>query len=91
MMQARRVRIEGRVQGVGFRWATMSEARRLGLAGWVRNLPAGGVEAFLQGEQAAVSAMIEWLGAGPMGASVRDVTVEPASPESLAPDFEIRA
>ena len=54
---ARNLRVRGLVQGVGFRHALCREARRLGLAGWVRNRHDGSVEAFLQGDAAAV---VKW-------------------------------
>jgi acylphosphatase len=82
--------VEGRVQGVGFRWATAAEARRFGVSGWVRNLPGGGVEAFLQGEPAAVTSVLEWLHTGPIGASVRHIEVAEAVPDPSIGGFEIR-
>jgi acylphosphatase len=90
MTEARRVHVEGRVQGVGFRWSTMSHARLLGVGGWVRNSPGGGVEAFVQGEPSSVEAMVEWLREGPGGAAVLDVRVEDASPDPSLGVFEIR-
>ena len=54
----RHVLVSGRVQGVGFRWYAREKAEELGLAGWVRNLPDGRVEAWLEGEEEAVTAML---------------------------------
>ncbi len=90
MSRARLMRIEGRVQGVGFRWATVTEARRLGLAGWVRNLPDGAVEVWCQGEPSAVDALARWLHEGPIGASVRSVTGWDRPVSSEPGGFEIR-
>jgi acylphosphatase len=75
-----RLRITGRVQGVWYRGATEAEARRLGVDGWVRNMPDGSVEAVVQGEPAAVRALVAWCRTGPPGARVADVSeqVEPA-------------
>jgi acylphosphatase len=87
---ARRVQVSGRVQGVGFRWATMSEGLRLGLAGWVRNLADGSVEAHLQGPEVVVESMLDWLRDGPPGSSVRRCSVHPAQPETGLRGFEIR-
>jgi acylphosphatase len=71
--------VRGRVQGVGFRASTAHEARRLGLSGWVRNLPDGTVEVAARGEAAAVDALIGWLAQGPRGARVTGVDVEDLS------------
>ena len=64
------LRIEGRVQGVSFRQSTRDEADRLGVKGWVRNLPDGAVEAVLEGEPEAVEALVAWCHRGPRLAEV---------------------
>jgi acylphosphatase len=68
-------RVTGIVQGVGFRYSTVHEARRLGLAGWVRNTDDGAVEVLAEGKPEAVAALTAWLHRGPPGAYVRDVSV----------------
>jgi acylphosphatase len=82
------VRVEGRVQGVGFRAWTRHEAERLELAGWVRNEKDGSVEALLEGPAASVERMLERLWIGPPGASVTHVSPEPSTPTN-AKDFRI--
>lgn len=67
--------ITGRVQGVGFRWSAVRQAEELGLAGWVRNLPDGRVEAEFEGNPAAVEHFSRWLTVGPSFARVEDVEV----------------
>lgn len=85
-----RLRISGRVQGVWYRGATEAEARRLGVDGWVRNLPDGSVEALVEGDLEAVRALAAWCRTGPSGARVDDVleTSEPCG-DDLA-GFRIR-
>ena len=62
--------IDGRVQGVGFRWSMCYEAERLKLAGWVRNLSNGTVEALAHGSRQQVNALTVWAHRGPPGARV---------------------
>ena len=66
----RRLLIEGRVQGVGFRWALTAEATALGLKGWVRNRQDGSVEALIHGTPDAVHALTVWAWHGPSSARV---------------------
>lgn len=68
--------ITGMVQGVGFRYYVWHQARHLGLAGYVRNLPDGSVEAEAEGEEDKLNQFIEALKAGPPGAVVEEVKVE---------------
>jgi acylphosphatase len=69
------LRIEGRVQGVGYRAFVEREAARLGLSGWVRNRHDGSVEAVLQGAPAAVDAMIGLCRSGPRASRVERVEI----------------
>jgi acylphosphatase len=85
----RRVVVHGRVQGVGFRWACEREARSAAVAGWVRNRPDGTVEAVVEGDAAAVQALVAWLRAGPPHARVSRVEVVEEEPEHLT-GFRIR-
>ena len=73
-VECRLLRVEGRVQGVGYREACMDEARALGLHGWVRNRLDGSVEVLLQGPGDAVSRLQAWLHEGPPLARVDRVT-----------------
>ncbi len=70
-----RVVVTGRVQGVAFRAATADEAARLGVRGWVRNLPDGRVEAVVEGECAQVERLVAWCRRGPPLARVDELTV----------------
>jgi acylphosphatase len=71
-----RVRITGRVQGVGFRGWTQAEAEARGLDGWVRNEPDGSVTAFLSGRGELVRDMLSALREGPPLARVESVVTE---------------
>jgi acylphosphatase len=83
-MMTRQIRVRGRVQGVGFRYSLRDEARRLGLAGWVRNRADGSVEALAQGDAAAVEALVAWARHGPRGARVDRLDIEtPPHPETV--------
>ena len=90
MRVARRLLISGRVQGVGFRWFTRDAAAREGVTGWVRNLPDGRVEAYVEGDAEAVDRMERSLRQGPPAARVSDVAVVPDLPGGGYHDFSIR-
>jgi acylphosphatase len=76
-METVRLRITGKVQGIGYRLWAMRTAERLGLRGWVRNRSDGSVEALVTGTPGAVAAMIEASRGGPRGAQVTEVAVVP--------------
>lgn len=81
---ALRLRIHGRVQGVGFRYAALIEAERLGLQGWVRNRRDGSVEAVIRGSAAACEAFTQWARRGPRAARVDRVETRNAEGDELA-------
>ncbi len=67
--------VRGRVQGVYFRASAQREARRLGLTGWVKNRPDGGIEILVEGEEDALKDLIGWAHRGPSAARVERVDV----------------
>ncbi|MCF7928564.1 MAG: acylphosphatase [Spirochaetales bacterium] len=89
-MKAVSVRLEGRVQGVGFRYWALQEARRLRLAGWVRNDFDGSVEVYCQGEDARVDAFVRKLREGPPSARVDDISVQALESSRDMRDFHVR-
>lgn len=82
--------ISGKVQGVFYRASTIDEARSLGLAGWVRNLPDGRVEAVAEGPQDTLEYLIKWCKHGPPAAKVTNVEVEYSSATSEFIGFSAR-
>ena len=72
-----RLVIHGRVQGVFFRDSMRNEAQQLSITGWVRNRSDGTVEASVQGEPAAVDAIVRWAHRGPQHAQVSRVDIAP--------------
>ena len=89
MTVRRRVLVSGRVQGVWFRESCRAEALAAGVAGWVRNLSDGRVEAVLEGPPAAVERVVVWCRAGPRGARVDAVEVSVETPVGEA-GFRVR-
>ena len=81
--------ISGRVQGVGFRYFTQDAAAREGVTGWVRNLPDGRVEAYVEGEGDAVTRMERAIRRGSRGARVDAVEVGTEEPSGAYRGFEI--
>lgn len=79
--KALEIKISGAVQGVGFRYAAVRKAKELGVAGWARNDPDGGVSILVEGEAENVDEFVDWCRHGPAFASVARVEVKnvPAS------------
>jgi DNA ligase D-like protein (predicted 3'-phosphoesterase) len=73
--------VRGEVQGVGYRDATRTRARQLGVMGWVRNGEDGDVLVHAEGSGAAVDELVSFLRDGPSGAEVAEVTAEPVKAE----------
>lgn len=88
MVTAVHIRIRGLVHGVSFRSSMAEVASDFGVRGWVRNLPDGTVEAFLEGDERKVNRVIEWAKFGPPRARVDKLEVEPATPRNHR-DFRI--
>ena len=76
MTKRARVIVRGHVQGVFFRSDARDRAQSLHVAGWIRNVPDGTVEAVFEGEPERVESMVEWCRRGPSGAQVEDVDVD---------------
>ncbi|HEY75664.1 MAG TPA: acylphosphatase [Thermoflexia bacterium] len=82
--------VEGRVQGVNFRYYTVRTARRLGLTGWVANRWDGTVETVAEGPRAALEAFLDFLHEGSPAARVTRVNARWERPTGEFTDFTVR-
>ena len=87
-MIAVHVRFSGRVQGVYYRAFTREKAIALGVKGWVRNVPGGGVEAVLEGERKQVGELLKSMKSGPTGSLVLGMELSELQAKGYE-DFEI--
>ncbi len=81
--------VSGRVQGVFFRAETQSQALRLNLKGWVRNMSDGRVEILIEGDEADVDRMMAWCHKGPRLARVEKVDYHDEPFRGVFADFDI--
>ena len=82
--------VRGLVQGVSFRYATVSQGRRLGLLGWTRNMRDGNVEVVAEGEPEKVRELIAWCHTGPPSARVASLEHSELPLEGRLDEFQIR-
>jgi acylphosphatase len=82
--------VRGSVQGVGFRATTFDEARRLGLAGWVRNRVDGTVEVLAEGAEPKLSLFLAYLRRGPLGARVAGVLEDWSEGQGAPIPFQVK-
>ena len=68
--------IEGHVQGIFFRSNTVTHAKKLGITGFVKNLPNETVKAVFEGNEKELNEILEFCKKGPMGARVTAVKVD---------------
>jgi acylphosphatase len=83
-----RVRVKGLVHGVSYRASMAQVAADVGVKGWVRNVPDGSVEAYLEGDEKNLKRVLDWARLGPSQARVDRVDVEKATPRNHH-DFRI--
>ena len=89
-MKRAHIFIEGRVQGVSYRWWTKKTANDLGLTGWVRNLEDGRVEVIAEGKEDQVNQLIELIKKGPRFSKVHKVDVKFGDASGEFEGLEIR-
>ena len=82
--------VKGRVQGVSYRFFTIERANSLALNGWVRNLPNGDVEVWVEGDRGLVESLIEMLKVGPRFSTVKDVHIEWKKPTYKEKGFTLK-
>lgn len=87
-MKAMHLRVQGRVQGVGYRYSAAREAQRCGVTGWCRNLADGSVEIWAEGETGTLALFVSWVHQGPPGGRVDSVFSEDVEPAGYS-HFEI--
>ncbi|MFZ1824269.1 MAG: acylphosphatase [Chitinophagales bacterium] len=88
MVYAIKLHIEGKVQGVNYRYSAMQQAISLQLCGWVKNNADGTVSAHVEGPKEIVELFITWCKQGPSDAQVLHVEIENAEPENFS-EFKI--
>jgi len=81
--------VNGRVQGVGFRYYCYQQATQLGLVGWVKNNRDGSVSAWAQGSKTDIDQLVGALKDGPTAAYVQDVDVDWRTPDPSMSSFDI--
>ena len=80
--------VRGRVQGVGFRYSTVMEARQLHINGWVRNSRDGNVEVWAEGPDDKLALFLDWLYEGPSFSRVESIRKENVAPKGYQ-DFNV--
>lgn len=89
MKIAMRVFVKGRVQGIGYRWFARENASDLQLTGYVRNLPNGEVEVFVEGDQSKIMDYLGRLRQGPSMAMVTDIEINQYPYENRFKKFKV--
>ncbi len=84
------LKIYGLVQGIGYRYLGQREAKKLGLAGYIRNLANGSVEIIAEGEEEKLKDFIEWCYNGVGTAQVKEIEQDWSDKISNLEDFVIK-
>lgn len=82
--------VNGIVQGVGFRWYAQKIGKRVGVSGWVKNLPDGRVEIVIEGEEDKINRFVEELKEGYLGDNIRKIENFEEEYKGEFKSFEIR-
>ncbi len=90
MKRRARIFIQGRVQGVFFRQSAKIKARKIGVFGWIKNLPDGRIEAVFEGDKEKVEKMIEWSKKGTIIANVKALDIKEEKYKGEFNNFDLR-
>ena len=85
-----RILIEGRLQGMNFRYETQTQATKLGLAGFVRSLSDGRIEIEAQGDEEKVESLLDWCQEEPHGSNIKSILFRYDEPNRNYTDFMLR-
>ncbi len=88
-LEAVKVIISGKVQGVSFRASLKKIAQECNVVGWVRNVEDGSVEAFIQGKNSNVQRVLDWCHSGPPNARVENLVIKKERVEPTARYFVV--
>lgn len=91
MIKQIKIQVSGRVQGVGFRFFTYQQAKKLNLLGYVKNLDNGDVEIIALGESMKIDSLIHWLNSGgPTSAKISNIKIIQLAPQNDLTSFNVR-
>lgn len=91
MIKQIKIRVSGRVQGVGFRFFTHQQAQKFGLMGYVKNLDNGDVEIIAQGDSVQISKLTHWLEqGGPVSSRITNINICQSSVQEDLTSFKVR-
>jgi len=90
MKSAVRIKVKGRVQGVGYRWFAVNTAKDFSINGYVQNLPDGNVEIYAEGDDSRLLLFIEKLREGPPFSNVIDIVSDYESFKNRFNKFQVR-
>lgn len=91
MIKQIKIQVSGRVQGVGFRFFTYQQAKKLNLLGYVKNLDNGNVEIIALGESKQIDSLVNWLNSGgPTSAKISNIKIIQMVPQNDLTSFNVR-
>jgi acylphosphatase len=89
-MKRVRILVEGRLQGINFRYYTQQQAQKLGLTGFVRHLSDGRIEIDAQGDDESIETLLAWCQEGPQSSHLKSILFRYDEPSEHTSDFIVR-